>query len=147
MSIAARTAETVWQGSLASGQGVVKPGSGAFEPLSVTWASRTEQPNGLTSPEELAAAAHSSCFAMALTLRLGEHHAKAERLRVTATVVLDEVDGRPTIVSSTIQVQGRAPELDAAGFQAAVDEAADLCPISRLFAGAQIGVTAELEQV
>lgn len=66
-------------------------------------------------------------------------------MTVTATVALDEVDGRPTIISSALRVRGRVPGLDATGFQAAVDEAAALCPVSRLFAGAQIGVTAELD--
>lgn len=145
MAIAVRTAETTWHGSLASGGGTIRPASGAVGELPVTWASRTEEPGGKTSPEELAAAAHSSCFAMALALRLGERGAAAERLTVTAAVTLDEVDGAPTIVSSALQVRGRVPGLDAAGFQQAVDEAAALCPVSRLFAGAKISVTAALE--
>jgi osmotically inducible protein OsmC len=82
---------------------------------------------------------------MALSLRLGERRAVPEQLIVKATVVLEEVDGVPTIVSSALQVRGRVPDLDAAGFQAAVDEAATLCPVSRVFAGATISVTAELE--
>lgn len=145
MAIAERSAQTTWEGSLARGNGTIRPDSGAFSPLPVTWAARTEAPGGKTSPEELAAAAHSSCFAMALSLRLGERKAQPERLTVSATVTLDEVDGRPTVVSSAIDVRARVPGLDAAGFQAAVDEAAALCPISRLFAGAKIDVTAALE--
>jgi len=146
VTIAERTAETVWEGPLASGRGAVRANSGAFDSLAVTWSARTERPGGMTSPEELAAAAHSSCFAMALSLRLGERRTAPERLTVSATVVLDEVDGVPTIVSSALQVRGRVPDLDAAGFQSAVDEAAVLCPVSRLFAGAKISVTAELEK-
>lgn len=145
MAIAERTAEASWEGSLSVGQGTVHAQSGAFDALPVTWASRTERPGGLTSPEELAAAAHSACFSMALSLRLGEHKVVATRLSVAATVTLDEVDGLPTIVSSVLHVRGRVPGIDAHGFQAAVDEAADLCPVSRLFAGAQIRITAELE--
>lgn len=145
MAIAVRTAETTWEGPLASGSGTIHPASGALGELPVTWMSRTEKPDGETSPEELAAAAHSSCFAMALALRLGEHHAVAQQLMVTATVTLDEVDGTPTIVSSDLRVRGQVPGLDAAGFQQAVDEAAALCPVSRLFAGAKISVTAALE--
>lgn len=145
MAIAQRTAETIWEGTLASGRGSVHPGSGAFSALPVTWAARIERPDGLTSPEELAAAAHSSCFAMALSLRLGEHRAPPDRLRVAATVTLDEVDGRPTIVSSSLDVRARVPGLDSATFQAAVEEAAGLCPVSRLFAGAAVTVAAELE--
>lgn len=145
MAIAERTAETTWEGALASGRGTVGGATKAFDGLPVTWASRTERPDGKTSPEELAAAAHSSCFSMALALRLGEHQVVPERLAVAATVTLDEVGGVPTVVSSAIRVRGQVPGLDAAGFQSAVDEAAGLCPVSRLFAGAQITVVAELE--
>jgi len=145
MAIAERTAEAIWEGSLGGGWGTVRPATGAFDGLPVTWASRTGHPDGMTSPEELAAAAHSACFAMALALRLGAHQAAPEQLAVTATVTLDEVGGVPTIVSSALQVRGRVPELGAAGFQAAVDEAAVLCPVSRLFAGAKISVVAALE--
>ncbi|MGH3322506.1 MAG: OsmC family peroxiredoxin [Streptosporangiaceae bacterium] len=144
MAIAERIAETTWEGTLASGRGTVSGSTGALGDLPVTWASRTERPDGMTSPEELAAAAHSSCFAMALSLRLGEHDAPPERLTVSATVTLDEVDGVPTIVSSALRVRART-SLDAAGFQAAVDEAAELCPVSRLFAGARVTVDAALE--
>lgn len=145
MAIAERTATTTWEGSLARGNGTIRPDSGAFDPLPVTWAARTEAPGGKTSPEELAAAAHSSCFAMALSLCLGERKVEPQRLTVSSTVTLDEVDGKPTIVSATLAVRAVVPGLDAPGFQAAVDEAADLCPISRLFAGAKIAVSAELE--
>jgi osmotically inducible protein OsmC len=99
----------------------------------------------MTSPEELAAAAHSSCYAMALTLRLGEHKATPDRLSVAATVTLDQADGVPTIVSSHLDVTARVPGLDPAGFDTAVSEASDLCPVSRLFAGAKITVDATLE--
>jgi osmotically inducible protein OsmC len=145
MTIAERTAETTWEGGLARGRGVIRPHSGALDPLPVTWAARTEAPEGKTSPEELAAAAHSSCFAMALTLCLGERDVQPEKLTVSSTVTLDEVDGRPTIVSSALVIHGRVPGLDADGFQTAVDEAAALCPISRLFAGATVMVSSDLE--
>lgn len=147
MSIAVRSTQTTWEGPLASGGGKLTAGSsGALEGLEVTWAARTEQPGGKTSPEELAAAAHSSCFAMALALRLGEHHTPPQRLQVEATVSLDEVDGLPTITSSRLQVRAQVAGLDSAGFTAVVDEAAALCPISRLFAGAEISVNAQLDQ-
>jgi lipoyl-dependent peroxiredoxin len=145
MAIAERTTETTWEGGLAHGHGTVDPHSKAFAGLPVTWAARTEAPDGKTSPEELAAAAHSACFAMALSLCLGEHKAEPQRLTVSSTVTLDEVDGKPTIVSSALTVRGQVPGLDADGFRAAVDEAAALCPISRLYAGAQITVDATLE--
>src|SRR5436190_4521823 len=86
--IATREAEIIWEGPLASGTGRVSSGSGAFGELPVTWASRTERPDGKTSPEELIAAAHASCFAMAVSLVLGENHTPAERLVVSATCTL-----------------------------------------------------------
>jgi lipoyl-dependent peroxiredoxin len=146
MAIATRRAETVWEGNLARGAGTVTGDSGAIGPLPVTWAARTEEPGGKTSPEELAAAAHSSCFSMALALRLAEHGHDSERLTVSSTVTLDEVDGAPTVVSSEIEVHARVPGLDGDEFDAAVEEAAQLCPISRLFAGADISVKAQLDE-
>jgi len=145
MAIAVRTARTTWEGPLASGAGTVRMGSGAAGELAVTWASRTERADGKTSPEELAAAAHSACYAMALALRLGEHKAVQERLRVDATVTPDETGGAPTIVSSHLTVTARVPGLDPAGFDAVIGEASELCPVSRLFAGAKITVDATLE--
>jgi osmotically inducible protein OsmC len=143
--IAERTAQTIWTGGLASGGGTVTSGSGALGELPVTWAARTQQPDGKTSPEELAAAAHASCFSMALALRLGEHGVPPQRLDVTATVSLDEVDGRPTVVSSILRVIAQVMDVDDDTFRAIVDEAAALCPISRLFAGAAITVDAVLD--
>ena len=99
----------------------------------------------MTSPEELAAAAHSSCFAMALALRLDKHHITPQRLDVTSTVSLEETDGRPTVASADLRVVGQIVDLDGDTFRAIVDEAADLCPISRLFAGAEITVSAYLD--
>lgn len=146
MSIAVRSTQTTWEGPLAAGTGTfTQDSSGVLRDLQVTWASRTERPDGKTSPEELAAAAHSSCFSMALALRLGEHQAPPQRLRVEATVTLDEVDGLPTITSSKLQVRAQVPGLDADEFTAVVDEAAALCPVSRLFAGAQITIDAQLD--
>lgn len=144
--IAERTAQTVWAGPLSSGHGTVRSGTGAIDDLPVTWAARIGGPNGKTSPEELAAAAHASCFSMALALQLGEHDLAPERLDVTATVSLGEVDGRPTVVSSALSVSARVAGLDEVAFCAIVNEAAELCPISRLFAGAEITVDATLER-
>lgn len=144
MPIAVRTAQTVWEGSLASGSGTVTGATGGLGTFPVTWVARTEQPGGKTSPEELAAAAHSSCFSMALSLALGEHKASAKKLTVEAAVTLDEVGGLPTVVSSAITVNGEVPGMDAESFQSIVDEAAGICPISRLFTGANITVSATL---
>ncbi|OCB33180.1 osmotically inducible protein OsmC [Mycobacterium malmoense] len=146
MSIAERVTETTWIGPLASGEGTLSRGSSAaLDGLPLTWASRTEQPGGKTSPEELAAAAHSSCFAMALALKLGENHTPPQRLDVAATVVLDAVDGIPTITTSRLKVRAQVAGLDDEGFATVVGQAAALCPVSRLFAGATISVDAELD--
>ena len=145
MAIAVRTAQTTWEGPLTSGTGTVRMSSGATGELPVTWAARTGRADVKTSPEELAAAAHSACYAMALALRLGEHKAVPERLAITATVTLDEQGGVPTIVSSHLDVTAAVPGLDAAGFEAVIGEASELCPVSRLFAGAKITVDAALE--
>lgn len=147
MSIAARSTRTTWEGPLASGSGTLDNGSSqVLDGQAVTWAARTEAPGGKTSPEELAAAAHSSCFSMALALRLGENKTPPGRLEVGCTVTLDEVDGVPTITTSALTVRAQVDGLDAAGFAAVVDEAAALCPVSRLFAGAEVTVQAELAQ-
>lgn len=147
MPIATREAQIVWEGSLASGAGTVSSGSGALGKLPVTWASRTERPDGKTSPEELIAAAHSSCFAMALSLVLGENHAPPERLEVSATCTLDEVDGAPRITTAVLNVRARVPGIEQAGFEQAVERAAGLCPVSNALRGnVDIGLSSELER-
>lgn len=146
MAIAERTAETVWEGSLVDGAGTLNGASGALNDLPVTWAARTEAPGGKTSPEELAAAAHSSCYSMALSAGLSKAKTPPEKLTVSALVTLDEVDGAPTVVSSELTVAGRVPGIDEAAFITAAEDAGKNCPISRLFAGAQITVNASLER-
>ena len=146
MPIAVRQAEVVWDGTLAGGAGVASTGSGAFE-LPVTWAARTEQPDGKTSPEELIAAAHASCFAMALALVLGENHTPPERLAVTAACTLDEVDGAPRITAVELTVRARVPSLDKAGLERGVAQAADLCPVSNALRGnVEITVHEEVDE-
>jgi osmotically inducible protein OsmC len=134
MPIATRQAQVVWDGTLASGAGALSSGSGALA-LPVTWAARTEQPDGKTSPEELIAAAHASCFAMALALVLGENHTPPERLTVTAACTLDEVDGTPRITTVELRVRASVPSLDKAGLERNVAQAADLCPVSNALRG------------
>lgn len=146
MAIAERTAQTIWEGALTKGGGRVSGGSGGLGELPVTWASRTERSHGQTSPEELIAAAHSSCFAMALSHELGQGGHEPEQLQVSATVTLEMVDDAPTVTSSALEVTGRVPGLDAAGFEAAAQAAGRGCPISRLLGGsAKITVTATFE--
>jgi lipoyl-dependent peroxiredoxin len=144
MANAERTATTVWEGDLAHGNGVLSLKSGATPDLPVTWASRTERSDGKTSPEELIAAAHSSCFSMALSAGLaGSGHAP-ERLDVSATVTLS-LDGGPKVSSSHLTVRGVVPGIDADAFAQAAEGAKDGCPISGALKGnLEITVDAQL---
>jgi lipoyl-dependent peroxiredoxin len=143
MANAERTATTVWEGDLAHGNGTTSLASGATGDLPVTWASRTERSNGKTSPEELIAAAHASCFSMALSNTLAQGGTTAERLDVSATVTLDTAEVR--ILSSHITVRGVVPGLDADGFAQAAEGAAANCPVSVALKGAlEITVDAQL---
>jgi osmotically inducible protein OsmC len=145
MAIAERTATTTWEGDLPHGNGVLDGASGALDSLAVTWASRTERSGGKTSPEELIAAAHSSCFSMALSNELGEGGNAPEQLEVTAKVTLDMKDGAPTVTTSELTVSGKVPGIDQAGFEQAAQNAAKNCPISRALAGVEITVSATLQ--
>jgi osmotically inducible protein OsmC len=135
------SATTVWHGSLAQGSGVVTPESGAFPELPVTWASRTERSKGKTSPEELIASAHSSCFSMALSHGLSEAGNPPERLDVTAVVSFEPGVG---IKGSALTVKGTVPGLDQDGFGAAAAEAGKNCPVSQALSGIEITVSATL---
>jgi osmotically inducible protein OsmC len=144
---AVRRADVTWEGDLASGTGVVtKSTSQALNRLPVSWASRTESPNGRTSPEELLAAAHASCFAMALSFGLGNGGSPPERLEVSAAVTFDRVDAGWRVVSSALTVRGWVPGIDADGFKQAADAAKDGCPISQALKGnVQLSVDATLQ--
>jgi osmotically inducible protein OsmC len=146
MAIAERKAQASWQGDLFGGSGSVSGvSSGALGELPTTWAARTEAPDGQTSPEELIAAAHASCFSMALSHELAQGGNPPERVDVTAVVTLDRVDGAPTVTRSALSVTGRVPGIDADAFEAAAQSAGRNCPISRLLAGsAEITVDATL---
>jgi lipoyl-dependent peroxiredoxin len=145
MPIATREAGVRWEGALARGTGTLRSGSGALDELAVTWASRTEQPGGRTSPEELIAAAHASCFAMALALVLGEASTPPESLDVSAECTLDEVDGAPKVTSVELSVRAAVPGLEAGALEELVGRAADLCPVSNALRGnVEIGVRSEL---
>jgi lipoyl-dependent peroxiredoxin len=144
MPLALRNAEIVWDGALAHGTGTLTSGSGALDQLAVTWASRTERPDGRTSPEELIASAHASCFAMALALVLGENDLPPDRLTVSAACTLDEVDGAPRITTVELAVRAEVPGLAPAELERAVGRAADLCPVSNALRGnVEISVRSE----
>src|SRR5918912_4017899 len=144
MANAERTATTVWEGDLAHGNGVLSLKSGAAPDLPVTWASRTERSDGKTSPEELVAAAHASCFSMALSHELSEAGHKPERLDVSSTVTLDLVDDAPTVTGSKLTVRGRVPGIDEDEFEQAAQGAGKNCPVSRALS-IDIDVDATLE--
>jgi lipoyl-dependent peroxiredoxin len=144
MASAERTATTVWEGDLAHGSGTLSLTSGATGDLPVTWASRTERSDGKTSPEELIAAAHASCFSMALSHGLAEAGHAPDRLEVSATVTLS-LDGGPKVTRSHINVRGTVPGLDADGLADAAEDAAKNCPVSGALKGnLDITVDAEL---
>jgi lipoyl-dependent peroxiredoxin len=127
-----RTAAVTWKGSLLEGTGTIhRVGSGAFGPLDVSWASRSEEPNGLTSPEELIAAAHASCFAMALSHSLAQAGTPAEQLDTSATVTFQPGEG---ITRIALSVRGAVPGVDDAAFAAAADGAKANCPVSKALA-------------
>jgi osmotically inducible protein OsmC len=146
MAAARRTAEVDWTGSIARGSGLTSGGSGAISDLPITLASRFGEPEGKTSPEELIAAAHAGCFAMALGSILAGQGTPPEHLQVTATVTLD-TSGTPTIASSQLDVHGVVPRADAASFDQAAHEAERNCPVSRALQGnVEIRVHATLDQ-
>ena len=144
---AIRRANVTWNGDLMSGSGEVSAEtSKAFSDLPVSWASRTESADGRTSPEELVAAAHASCFAMAFSHELGSAGNPPQRLEVSAEVTFDNVDGGFKVVSSALTVRGQVEGLDQAGFAKAAEAAKDGCPISQALKGnVELSVDATLD--
>jgi len=144
---ATRTAEVSWNGSLIEGKGTIDyVTSGSFTRLPVTWASRTETADGRTSPEELLASAHASCYAMAFSGGLGRNGTPPASLKVTAKVTFDKVDSGWKVVSSALTVRGNVPGLDAATFAQLAEAAKDGCPISGALKGnVELSVEATLE--
>lgn len=145
---AIREAHVIWNGDLASGKGTVDAiSSEAFNALPVSWASRTESPNGRTSPEELIAAAHASCFAMAFSARLGRAGTPPQHLEVSAKVTFDRVGAGWKVVSSALTARGRVPGIAEAKFQEEAEAAKDSCPVSQALKGnVALSVEASLEK-
>src|SRR3954469_20346352 len=144
---AIRRAEVTWSGDLPTGKGQVSAAtSGAFKGLDVSWPRRSEaDANGVTSPEELLAAAHASCFAMALSGGLGRAGSKPDSLNVSATVTFDRVGDGFKVVSSVLEVRGRVPGIDQAKFAEAAEAAKNGCPISSALKGnVELSVNATL---
>jgi osmotically inducible protein OsmC len=139
-----RRARVRWEGSLTEGRGTIEQvGSGSFGPLDVTWASRAEEPNGLTSPEELIAAAHAACYAMSVSLALTEDGHPPEMLETNAVVTFVPGTG---ITKVALSVTGRVAGLDEEQFREAAERANEGCPVSRALAGVgEITLEATLE--
>ena len=129
-----RHVDVNWQGGLMDGKGEAKAGTGAFT-LPVTFASRIQEPAGKTSPEELMAAAHAACYAMALNATLGRKQASAERTVVTATISADLGTGIK-IESSHLSVTVHGLKgIEASQFEAVAQEAEKACPVSNAYRG------------
>jgi osmotically inducible protein OsmC len=144
---AIRRATVAWEGDLAHGKGLLDADtSKAFTGLPVTWASRTERADGRTSPEELLASAHASCYAMALSHILGQSNTPPQRLQIEAVVTFEQVGEGFKVASSALTVRGSVSGVDAAGFKQAAEAAKDNCPISQALHGnVQLSVEATLE--
>ncbi len=141
-----RTTDVAWEGSLSRGSGVAKAGTGAFE-LPVDLPSRTSDDAVKTSPEELLAAAHASCYVTSLAGEIARGGGTVERIDLTCTVTMDEVGEKGhLIVSSEIDARARAEGIDEAGFERAAQVADESCPFSTLIrASASVSVRAVLE--
>lgn len=126
------TATAEWKGDLKSGDGTFTAG----ESIRGTYSYKTrfeDEPGA--NPEQLIAAAHASCFSMALAAALGDAGTPAESVTTQATVTLRSVDGVPTITAIALSTEGRVPGIDERTFEAAADEAKRGCPVSRALAG------------
>ena len=133
-----RIATGEWHGSLTEGSGTVNLDSSALGTFDVTWASRTEEPEGRTSPEELIAAAHAACFSMSLASRLAKAGSPPTTLETRAEVDFQPGEG---IVAVRLQVTGDVPGLDADGFRELAEDAKVNCPVSKALAAVPITLT------
>ena len=134
-------ADATWRGDLMGGSGTVRVASGAFPEQALTWRARAESREAGTSPEELIAAAHAGCFAMALSFGLAQAGQAPERLDTSARVGFQPGDG---ITGIHLTVQGRVPGLDEAGFRQAAEAAKSGCPVSKALAAVPITLEASL---
>ncbi|MFD8463543.1 OsmC family protein [Streptomyces cyaneofuscatus] len=136
-----RQAHTNWEGNLLDGKGVVTFDSSGIGEYPVSWPARSEQPNGKTSPEELIAAAHSSCFSMALSHGLAQAGTAPTKLDTRAEVTFQPGTG---ITGIHLTVVGEVPGLDEAGFVKAAEDAKANCPVSQALTGTTITLSASL---
>jgi osmotically inducible protein OsmC len=138
-----RTASAVWNGSLKQGHGTISTESGVLNDTQYSFATRFEDGKG-TNPEELIAAAHAGCFAMALSAELDKLGKTAESIQTSAEVTLLKTDAGFTVTAVHLKVKGKVPNWDPAAFKAAAEAAKNGCPISRLLK-ADITLEARLE--
>jgi lipoyl-dependent peroxiredoxin len=132
---ATRTAEATWERDLLHGEGRVKPGGGAFSEVGISWSARTEELGGRTSPEELLAAAHASCYAMALSNTLAKGQHPPTRIKVKAAATFDKVGDGWKVTTMDLHVEGVVPGATPAQFEEAATSASTGCPISKALAG------------
>ncbi len=131
-----RTAQATWSGTLFEGKGTVSTGTGILKDQPVTWAARSADPDGMTSPEELIAAAHATCYAMALSNALHENGTPAERLDVSATVGFGPKEGGGVAIShSHLKVVGKVAGVTAAQFTELAAKGEAGCPVSNALRG------------
>ena len=141
-----RTANAHWEGPLLSGKGKVSLDSSKAGTFDVTWASRAEQPEGRTSPEELIAAAHSSCYAMQLSALIGQAGGTPQALDVQADVTLGpDPAGGFRLTGIKLTVRGEVEGLDDAQFAKVAQDAKASCPVSKALTGVDITLDAALE--
>jgi lipoyl-dependent peroxiredoxin len=141
-----RRARATWEGDLTSGSGRFDLASGAISGQEVTFGSRFEESGGKTSPEELIAAAHATCFSMALANVLSQQGHPPARLETSALCTLEKADAGFRIASMALQVRGQVDGIDEEGFRAAAEQARDGCPVSLALAGSiEIKLDASLD--
>lgn len=142
-----RQADATWSGDLLSGRGTVTAATTrVFADLPTTWASRTGEPDGVTSPEELLAAAHASCFSMACSNELAKAGTPPSSLSVSVAITADKLDTGWTVQLADITVRGVVPGATADSFREAAEKAKDGCPISKSIKGnVALSVAATLE--
>jgi osmotically inducible protein OsmC len=142
-----RRADATWSGDLLSGRGTVSAATtGVFRDLPTTWASRIGEPEGVTSPEELLATAHASCFSMAVSNELAKAGTPPTRVAVTVAITGDKLESGWTVLSSAITLKAVVPGATDESFREAAEKAKDGCPISKALKGnVELSVEAMLE--
>ena len=138
-----RKASATWEGDLFTGKGAVTLDSAMAPPMDVSWAARAENPEGQTSPEELLAGAHATCYSMAFSNMLAKNGTPANRLDTSAVVSFEKGEAGFSVTRSAITVRGDVPGVDAETFERIAGEAKTGCPISKLL-NAEITLDATL---